>query len=254
MIKVVIPARFGSSRLPGKPLLELKGKPLFWHVVQRVLESGVCLEDIIIATDDNRIFEVAKQLSLPVLMTNNQHESGTDRVNEVAKHFGWESDTIVVNVQGDEPLIPPSAIASVIAFAVKNKNYEITTAVSTIESMIDLNNPNIVKAIVAENGRALYFTRCAAPFNRDEPDTILNCFRHIGIYTYRCNVLNKLCSLAPAKLEKIEKLEQLRALSHGYSIGATVLNNAPPHGIDTFEDYKDLLKLMEDEDGLKKYR
>ncbi|KTD88866.1 3-deoxy-manno-octulosonate cytidylyltransferase [Pseudoalteromonas sp. H71] len=253
MIKVVIPARYGSSRLPGKPLLELKGKPLFWHVVQRVLESGVCLDDIIIATDDDRIFEVAKQLSLPVLMTSNQHESGTDRVNEVAKHFGWESDTIVVNVQGDEPLIPPSAIVSVIEFAVKNKNYEITTAVSSIESTIDLNNPNIVKAIIAENGRALYFTRCAAPFNRDEPHTIYNCFRHIGIYTYRCDVLNKLCLLAPAQLEKIEKLEQLRALSHGYSIGATVLSSAPPHGIDTVEDYKDLLKLMEDEDGLKKY-
>jgi 3-deoxy-manno-octulosonate cytidylyltransferase (CMP-KDO synthetase) len=253
MIKVVIPARYGSSRLPGKPLLELKGKPLFWHVVQRVLESGVCIEDTIIATDDDRIYQSANELNLPVLMTDDSHESGTDRVNEVAEHFGWSKDTIVVNVQGDEPLIPPAVIASVVEFAVKNKNYEITTAVSSIESMAALNNPNVVKAIIAENGRALYFTRCAAPFNRDEPDVLLNCFRHIGIYTYRCDVLNKLCQLEPAQLEKIEKLEQLRALSHGYAIGATVLNSAPPHGIDTIDDYKDLLKLMEDEDGLKKY-
>jgi len=245
MIKVVIPARYGSSRLPGKPLLELKNKPLFWHVVQRVLESGIAISDIVIATDDERIYQKAQQLKLPVVMTDSDHESGTDRVNEVAKHFGWEKDTIVVNVQGDEPLIPPTTIANVIDFAVENKNFEITTAVSKIDSVNDLNNPNVVKAIMGENGRALYFTRSASPFNRDEPGVILNCFRHIGIYTYRCDVLNELCLLPPSELEVIEKLEQLRALSNGYSIGAAVLDNAPPHGIDTPEDYQNLLNLME---------
>lgn len=245
MIKVVIPARFGSSRLPGKPLLELNGKPLFWHVVQRVIETGISLNDIIVATDDNRIYQKAKLLYIPVVMTDLSHESGTDRVNEVAKYFDWDDETIVLNVQGDEPLIPPKVIADVIDFAVKNKHFMITTAVSKIDDLKDFKNPNVVKAIMGENGRALYFTRSAAPFNRERPDAMLNCFRHIGIYSYRCDVLKQLCLLPHSELEQIEKLEQLRALSNGYSIGAVVLDKAPPHGIDTPQDYQNLLDLME---------
>ncbi|MCG3886776.1 3-deoxy-manno-octulosonate cytidylyltransferase [Photobacterium leiognathi] len=244
MIKIVIPARYGSSRLEGKPLLEINGFPIFWHVYQRCLEANIECSDIIIATDDERIFRKASELDLPVVMTRNDHESGTDRINEVSQTLKWKEDTLVINVQGDEPLIPPSLISQVINFATDNSQYPITTAVTPINNLDDCNNPNVVKAILGLDGRALYFTRSASPFNRDNPTDISLSYRHIGIYTYRVNALSKFCSYPEAPLEKYEKLEQLRALSNGVVIGSCIYHGELPHGVDTYEDYQIIKNKM----------
>ena len=243
-IKVVIPARYGSSRLPGKPLLLLNEKPMYWHVVQRTIEAGIELNDIVIATDDERIVQSAKDLSIPVQLTASSHISGTDRINEVAELNNWDESTIVLNVQGDEPLIPASLIADLAQFTSDNPQFSITTAVTPILSSTDFQNPNVVKAILGENGRALYFTRSPCPLNRDVPESYDHAFRHIGIYAYRVGKLNEFCSYPPSTLEELEKLEQLRALSHGMEIGSIVIDDAPPHGVDTLEDYSNLKELM----------
>ena len=244
-VKAVIPARFDSTRLPGKPLLELNDKPVFWHVVQRVLESGMLLNDIVLATDDVRIEAKAQELNIPVFMTSKEHVSGTDRVNEVANALGWEDDTLIINVQGDEPLVPSSLIERLIDFSLANLIFGITTAVSAINSIEEFNNPNIVKAIVGENNNALYFTRASAPFNRDDNKSTKLAYRHIGIYAYTKAMLNQFCQFPEALLENHEKLEQLRALSNGMSMGVIKLKKAPAHGIDTYEDYLSIKKIME---------
>ena len=244
-LKVVVPARYGSTRLPGKPLLKLNGKPVYWHVVQRVVEAGISLDNIIVATDDQRIINNATMHSIPVLLTSSEHVSGTDRINEVALKSGWDDDVIVLNVQGDEPLIPHQLISNLAKFSVNNVDFSITTAVSLIKTKEDFINPNVVKAILGEDNRALYFTRSASPFNRDFPDDYTYAYRHIGIYAYRVGALHQFCSYPESTLESYEKLEQLRALSHGMSIGAIVIDNAPPHGVDTLKDYEELKLLME---------
>lgn len=244
-IKVVIPARFGSSRLPGKPLLQLCGKPIFWHVFQRAVEAGVSSQDIVVATDDDRIFSVASQLAIPCVMTDADHASGTDRLNEVATKLGWDDETLVINVQGDEPLIPCSLIRQLIAFTQDNILFDITTAISPIHSIEDVNNPNIVKVAMGENSRAIYFSRSAIPYNRDKPESIDVVYRHIGIYAYSVKSLRQFCQYSESLLENMEKLEQLRALSNGLSIGATIVEQAPPHGIDTEQDYLNVKTIME---------
>ena len=244
-VKVVIPVRYGSSRLPAKPLLEINSKPIFWHVVQRVLEAGVSINNIVIATDDERIEVKANELALPVLMTAVEHVSGTDRVNEVATKLGWSANTLVINVQGDEPLIPSSLISELIEFTGQNKTYDITTAATSITKHDDFINPNVVKAITTEHNKALYFTRSTAPSNRDNPSDLSNALRHVGIYVYRVNALNTLCQLPECKLEKLEKLEQLRAISNGLTIGVMTYNGDIPHGIDTEQDYLNVKALME---------
>ncbi|SEG66028.1 3-deoxy-manno-octulosonate cytidylyltransferase [Vibrio hangzhouensis] len=244
-LKVVIPARFGSSRLPGKPLLQLCGKPIFWHVFQRAVEAGVSPEDIVVATDDDRIFSKASQLSIPCVMTDADHASGTDRLNEVATQLGWDDETLVINVQGDEPLIPSSLIRQLIAFTKESSLFDITTAISPIHSIEDVNNPNIVKVAMGQCSRAVYFSRSAIPFNRDQPESIDSVFRHIGIYAYSVKILRKFCQSPESTVEQLEKLEQLRALSNGLSIGATIVEHAPPHGIDTEQDYLNVKAIME---------
>tara|TARA_R110001583_G_scaffold17482_2_gene70649 strand:+ start:13214 stop:13966 length:753 start_codon:yes stop_codon:yes gene_type:complete len=244
-IKVVIPARYGSSRLPGKPLLILNNKPMYWHVVQRVLEAGIDIENIIVATDDQRILENATSESIPVILTAIEHVSGTDRINEVATIKRWQDDVVVVNVQGDEPLIPSQLISDLAAFTCNNSNFSITTAVSAIKSEEDYMDPNVVKAVLGEENRALYFTRSPCPFNRNNPNNYSQAYRHIGIYAYRVGALREFCSYPESVLEACEKLEQLRALSNGMAIGALVIENAPPHGIDTQKDYEKLKLLME---------
>lgn len=244
-LKVVIPARYGSSRLPGKPLLQLCGYPLFWHVFQRVIEAGVAAEDIVLATDDNRITSEAIRLSIPCVMTDVNHSSGTDRLNEVATTLGWSDDILVLNVQGDEPLIPSALIRQLIEFTKKNNQFAITTAISQIQSVSDVANPNIVKVALGEHGRAVYFSRSPIPYNRDEPQSMNAVYRHIGIYAYSVNSLRQFCQYPESVLEQLEKLEQLRALSHGMSIGATIVEQAPPHGIDTEQDYLNVKTIME---------
>ncbi len=243
--KIVIPARYGSSRLPGKPLLLINQKPIFWHVVTRCIEAGFKLEDIIIATDDKRIFEVAEKLELPVLMTSSEHPSGTDRINEVATMMEWSSETIILNVQGDEPLIPYQLIEMLVAYTSENTNFSITTAVTPISDYDDFVNPNVVKAILGHEGRVLYFTRSNSPFNRDEPMDTKQAYRHVGIYAYTVGSLKEFCSYPEAPLEQYEKLEQLRALSHGLTIGACIFNAPLAHGVDTLSDYQNVKKLME---------
>jgi 3-deoxy-manno-octulosonate cytidylyltransferase (CMP-KDO synthetase) len=245
VIKVVIPARFGSSRLPAKPLLEINNKPIFWHVVQRVLEAGVPLNDIVIATDHTAIFSKAEQLELPVMMTDNDHISGTDRVNEIAEKCAWDKHTIVINVQGDEPLIPAGLIQHLIEFTVNNNRFDITTAVTSIETRAELLNINVVKAIITEFGQALYFTRSAAPLNRDNDDDMTLAKRHVGIYAYSVKSLAEICRLPESQLENYEKLEQLRALTNGLTIGAFSYEGNIPHGIDTQDDYNIIKRLME---------
>jgi 3-deoxy-manno-octulosonate cytidylyltransferase (CMP-KDO synthetase) len=244
-IKVVIPARFGSSRLPAKPLLEINNKPIFWHVVQRVLEAGVPLNDIVIATDHAAIFAKAKELKLPVMMTDTNHISGTDRVNEIAGKLAWGEQTIVINVQGDEPLIPSDLIKNLIEFTVENNKFDITTAVTSIDTNTELLNINVVKAIITEFGQALYFTRAAAPLNRDSVTDLTLAKRHIGIYAYTVESLIVICRLPESQLERYEKLEQLRPLANGLTIGAVSYEGNVPHGIDTQDDYDIIKRLME---------
>lgn len=244
-IKIVIPARYGSSRLPGKPLLDINGKPIIWHVVRRCVEAGFSLRDIVVATDDQRIFYALTGFDMTAVMTSADHQSGSDRIYEVASICNWPDDTIVINVQGDEPLIPSELIQSVSAYAKEKPEFVITTAVTPISNAEEFTNPNVVKAILGNNGRALYFTRSASPFCRDNPTCLELAFRHIGIYTYRVAALREFCSFPEAPLERYEKLEQLRALNHGLSIGATIYHGNIPHGVDTIEDYHQIKKLME---------
>ncbi|MGL4957628.1 MAG: 3-deoxy-manno-octulosonate cytidylyltransferase, partial [Plesiomonas sp.] len=233
------------SRLSGKPLLEVCEKPIFWHVYQRCVEAGISSDDIIVATDDLRIYTKAKNLCIPVVMTSECHESGTDRINEVALKFGWSDDVVVINVQGDEPAIPPDLIHSLKQFTIEHDKFAMTTAVTPISTCEELHNFNVVKAIVTEHHHALYFTRSAAPFCRDNPDDLILAYRHIGIYAYRVASLKKFCSYPKSLLEEYEKLEQLRALSNNMQIGTIKYDGEIPHGVDTLDDYLNLKQFME---------
>lgn len=244
-VKVVIPARYGSSRLPGKPLLTICDKPVFWHVYQRVLEAGFKAEEIVVATDDVRIAETADLYHIPYVMTATTHASGTDRLNEVANTLQWSDETLVLNVQGDEPLIPEQLVRQLTRFATENSQFDITTAITPLKSNEDVINPNIVKVALGEGGRAVYFSRSGIPFNRDNPDSLDAAYRHIGIYAYSVKSLRAFCQFPESTLEKCEKLEQLRALSNGLTIGATIVEQAPPHGIDTEQDYLNIKAVME---------
>ncbi|MDW1899924.1 3-deoxy-manno-octulosonate cytidylyltransferase [Vibrio sp. Vb1337] len=244
-IKIVIPARYSSSRLPGKPLLEINEKPVVWHVVRRCVEAGFLLKDIVVATDDQRIFDVLATLDITAVMTSTEHQSGSDRIYEVASIFNWPDDTVVINVQGDEPLIPAALIKSIVNYAKDKPEFVITTAVTPITNIEEFTNPNVVKTILGHNGRALYFTRSASPFCRDNSVCLDLAFRHIGIYTYRVAALREFFSHPEAPLEAYEKLEQLRALNHGIPIGATIYLGDIPHGVDTLDDYQHVKRLME---------
>lgn len=245
-VKVVIPARYGSSRLPGKPLLMLLGKPVIWHVVERCKEAGIDRDNIFVATDDQRIIEALKDYDINVVLTSLSHQSGTDRINEVAAIESWSDDVVVLNVQGDEPMIPFSLIKNITAFTLANPHYQITTAVVPLTNQDDFTNSNVVKAILGNHGRAIYFTRSPAPMNRDNPNDLSLAKRHVGIYAYRVSALKQFCSYSEDELEHYEKLEQLRALSYGMTIGATVFNGIVPHGIDTIDDFNNIKKIMKE--------
>lgn len=244
-VKVVIPARYGSSRLVGKPLLEIKHKPIFWHVFQRCIEAGFTRDDIYLATDDQRIYSKSVSLGLSAVMTSVHHQSGSDRINEVAELIGWADDVIVINVQGDEPAIPSLLIRHLKEFSLKRVEFSITTAVTPIKSHEEFHNYNVVKSILSESGHTLSFTRAASPFCRDNPDDYSLAYRHIGIYSYRVKALRQFCSYPKSALEEYEKLEQLRALSNGMSIGAMTYLGDLPHGVDTLDDYLLIKNLME---------
>lgn len=252
-VHIVIPARYNSSRLPGKPLLEIKGRPVVWHVFQRALETNI--ESVIVATDDDRIYRTVESFGCRVLMTNEAHESGTDRLAEVAIKLGFDDNDIVVNLQGDEPLIDPNYIEKVVAQLKQNHWADISTLMCTINSAKDLFNPNIVKVVTAHDSSALYFSRAPIPWERgkfDKVDSLANLsindgvyHRHIGLYAYRVSTLKSLSQSPVSTLEQIEALEQLRALHLGKKIAVAKVDDACPHGVDTIEDYERIKSIME---------
>jgi len=233
---VVIPARYASTRLPGKPLREINGKPMIEHVFQRGRESGA--RDVVIATDDERIGEAAEDFGATVCMTGDQHRSGTERIAEVADLMDWHDETIVINLQGDEPAMPPQLIDQCAAL-LDESSADLATLASPILSDEDFGNPNVVKVIRDNNGFAIYFSRATIPYPRDTArlaDARAAALHHHGIYAYRCGVLRRLVASDPSPLELAEHLEQLRALSLGMSIRVGVPAVRPGAGVDTEDD------------------
>jgi len=247
--KVVIPARFGSSRLPGKPLLDIAGKPMVAHVYERACRSKAT--EVVVATDDVRIEKAMAAYGARVVLTSPDHPSGTDRLQEVVQKLGWHDDDIVVNVQGDEPLIPPEVINLVAANLAAAKGAGIATLAEPLHDAGQLFNPNIVKLVRDINEHALYFSRAPMPWARDLfakdrsalPELPLY-FRHLGIYAYRVRFLHDYVSWPSCALEQVEMLEQLRALYHGVKIHVAVTPVALPPGVDTQADLDHVRALL----------
>lgn len=239
--RVVIPARFASTRLPGKPLADIAGKPMVVRVCEAAQRSGA--DEVIVATDDARVRDAVAANGYAVAMTRADHPSGTDRIAEVARQRGWNNDDVVVNVQGDEPLIDPLLIAKAADALAVDAAVAIATAAHAIDDFDDFINPNVVKVVVAANGRALYFSRAPIPWHRDgfmaRPTILpaeLAALRHVGIYAYRVGFLHRHCRLTPAPIEQWEALEQLRALWHGFHIHVIDCVHPPEPGVDTPAD------------------
>ncbi len=230
----VIPARLASTRLPNKPLADIAGKPMVVRVAERALLSGA--SRVVVAVDDQSIFDACQAHGLDVMLTSNQHPTGTDRLSEVASRLQLSDDTIVVNVQGDEPLIPAELITQVAQTLAKHPSADIATAALAIEDLAEVNNPNVVKVAMSQSGQALYFSRAPIPFSRDPQKYQAKCFRHIGMYAYKAGFLKEFSKLAPAPIEEAESLEQLRAMWYGYTIQVLITDAAPPPGVDTAED------------------
>ena len=229
---VVIPARFASVRLPGKPLVDIHGKPMIQWVYERVMESDAA--DVIVATDDERIAEAARAFGASTELTATSHQSGTDRIAEVAERRGWSDEDIVVNVQGDEPLLPPALIDQVAALAERDTEAAMATLVTPLISDVERTDPNVVKVVTDQSGNALYFSRAPIPWPRDGNE--LAGVRHIGMYAYRTWALKRLSETPPCALEQRERLEQLRALWLGLRIRVAEACEVPQPGIDTEED------------------
>jgi 3-deoxy-manno-octulosonate cytidylyltransferase (CMP-KDO synthetase) len=235
---VVVPARFASTRLPGKALRDLRGKPMLQHVYQRGCESAAT--DVVVATDDKRIADVAAAFGATVCMTGNQHRSGTERIAEVADLLDWDDDQVVVNLQGDEPAMP-AALIDQCAALLDDASADIATLASPLLNEEDFDNPNIVKVIRDARDHAIYFSRTAIPYARDAENkerAVLSALHHHGIYAYRCGVLRRFVAAQPSDLEVCEQLEQLRALSLGMTIAVGVPAIRPGIGIDTEEDLR----------------
>lgn len=244
--KVVIPARYQSNRLEGKPLLDIGGIPMVIHVVKQSLKSKV--NDVVVATDDQKIFDTVEKFGYKAIMTNINHKSGTDRTGEVVNLMGWSDHEIVVNVQGDEPLINPSLINQVAEYLHHHKDVFVSTACHSISDYNDFINPNNVKVVLDKNSQALYFSRAPIPFPRDEFAQKMigkeGFYKHIGIYAYRAKFLKNYKDIAETELEDIEKLEQLRILYAGYKIGVVASVDSPMIGVDTPEDLEKVRKLF----------
>jgi 3-deoxy-manno-octulosonate cytidylyltransferase (CMP-KDO synthetase) len=246
---VVIPARHASTRLHGKPLLPIAGKPMVVRVAEQAAQSGA--QQIWIATDHHAISNAVHEHGFKSCLTKESHTSGTDRIAEVVEQRNWPDETIVVNVQGDEPLIPPALIRAVAQHLYDHPECEIATACHAIHDEAAMRNPNIVKTVLDKNGNALYFSRAPIPWPRDayaqqHPlPAGLPVLRHIGIYAYRASFLRAYSRLAPALIEQFEALEQLRALYHGYKIGVFIAEQAPPGGVDTEQDLQIARKIFD---------
>ena len=233
---VVIPARYASVRLPGKPLRDIAGKPMIEHVYMRASESAA--NNVVIATDDKRIADTAAAFGAAVCMTSDRHRSGSERIAEVCDLMDWPDDGIVVNLQGDEPAMPAKLIDQCAAL-LADGNADIATLASALASREDFDNPNVVKVLVDVNGDALYFSRAAIPYARQDVQrdlAVRTALHHHGIYGYRCGVLRRLVTAEPSDLEICEQLEQLRALALGMTIRVGVPVKRPGTGVDTEED------------------
>ncbi len=247
---VIIPARHASTRFPGKPLADIAGKPMVVRVAMQAAKSGA--REVIVATDHPEIARAVEAHGFEAVMTRRNHATGTDRLAEVAAKRGFGANHVVVNVQGDEPLIPPALIRSVAASLAAHREAAIATAAHPIGSAAEFANPNVVKVVLDRAGYALYFSRAPIPWARDafaksikaSPAKLpagLPAYRHLGIYAYRCSFLHAFKKLRPAALEQFEALEQLRALAHGYRISVAITRAAPHPGVDTPED---LLRIL----------
>ncbi|OEC34968.1 3-deoxy-manno-octulosonate cytidylyltransferase (CMP-KDO synthetase) [Pseudomonas cuatrocienegasensis] len=246
---VVIPARFASTRLPGKPLQMIAGKPMIQHVWEQARKSSA--QQVVVATDDARIVEACQAFGAEVLLTRAEHNSGTDRLAEVAAALGLAPDAIVVNVQGDEPLIPPAIIDQVAANLASNPQAGIATLAEPIDDVAALFNPNVVKVVADKSGLALTFSRAPLAWARDAFAVSRDVLpagvpyrRHIGIYAYRAGFLADFVAWGPCWLEDTECLEQLRALWHGVRIHVADALQAPPAGVDTVEDLERVRRLL----------
>ncbi len=242
---VIIPARFASSRLPGKPLREIDGRPMIQHVYERACQSEA--QRVVVATDDARIEAACRAFGAEVCMTAADHPSGTDRLQEVVATLGFYADDIVVNVQGDEPLIPPRVINQVAHNLAAEPRASIATLCEPVADPESLANPNVVKVVSDAQGRALYFSRAPIPWPREERGSEValqqlvaeGVFqRHIGLYAYRVKLLNDFVRWPPCRLEQLECLEQLRALWNGAFIHVALADELPPPGVDTEEDLR----------------
>ncbi|UTW56233.1 3-deoxy-manno-octulosonate cytidylyltransferase [Kordiimonas sp. SCSIO 12610] len=238
-MKIVIPSRYASTRLPGKPLADIAGKPMIVRVWEQAVKAFERPDDVYVAADDTRIMDAVKAMGGNAVMTRADHVSGTDRIAEVADAMQWTDDEIIINVQGDEPLIPPTLIKQVGECLDRHPSAHMATAACPIADMAEVNNPNAVKAVMDKSGKALYFSRAPIPYDRDGTAKLGNntpYFRHIGIYAYRVKALRTLAGLPPAPMETLESLEQLRALHNSMTIMIECLSKAPPAGVDTPED------------------
>lgn len=245
---VIIPARYASTRLPGKPLADIAGRPMIQHVCERARASGAAR--VIVATDDARVEEACRRFGADVTMTSAEHVSGTDRINEVISGLRVDDNHVVVNVQGDEPLMPPENIRQVAELASLPKT-DFATLHVPINTVEEFTDPNVVKLIADAEGRAISFSRAPIPWPRDaaldahsRPASFSGAVRHLGIYAYRVNALRRFSSAPACELEEIEKLEQLRALWMGMTIRTAVAARVPARGVDTPEDLDIVRKLL----------
>ena len=250
---VLIPARYASTRFPGKPLADLAGKPMVVRVCERAKQSGAAA--VHVATDDQRIADAVRQHGHSVVMTRSDHASGTDRLAEAAELLGLGDEHIVVNVQGDEPLIDPALIRQCADLLETDGEAVVATAAHAIEDAADFTNPNVVKVVLDAKFRALYFSRSPLPWWRDASTPghpalpragaqDVGALRHIGLYAYRAGYLRTFPTLAMAPLERLESLEQLRVLWHGERIVVHIAPHAPPGGVDTAEDLARVRALL----------
>ena len=249
MYRVVIPARFGSARLPGKPLLPLAGKAMIQWVYERARRSGA--QQVIVATDDERIARLVRELGGEACVTATAHASGSDRIAEVARRERWHDSDMIVNLQGDEPLMPEALIDQVAALLAASAGADLATLSVPLESVAALLDPNVVKVVTDGRQRALYFSRAPIPWSRDgaragsSKSSCAGARRHLGLYAYRVSALLRLAALPPSTLEQIEKLEQLRALEYGMDIRVGHAVVPPGPDVNTAQDLAAVAALLE---------
>ncbi|MCS7279569.1 MAG: 3-deoxy-manno-octulosonate cytidylyltransferase [Thermodesulfobacteriaceae bacterium] len=236
---IIIPARYGSTRFPGKPLALLWDKPLIQHVYERAIDSEI--SEVYVATDDQRIFDLVKSFGGKALLTKKEHTCGTERLAEASDILGLKEEDLIINLQGDQPLFPSEYFSLLIKPLLLSSEIQLSTLATPILNKADLENPNKVKVVVDKRGLALYFSRSPIPYFRPPGREPLY-LKHIGVYAYRKSFLSKFVKLPPGELESAEKLEQLRALEYGYKIGVTVVSKDVPE-VDTLEDLQYLENL-----------